>query len=457
MTARVLVVDDMSANVKLLETWLTSEYYEVISASSGPEAIEICKAGRCDIVLLDVMMSEMDGFEACRRLKSDAQTSHVPVVMVTALDQPAERARGFEAGADDFLTKPVNGIALLTRIKSLVRLKVLTDELRTRTVVARDMGFDDGTSGLLDEAIGPASILLIDDERLTHVKPLSILRKEHNVHAASDTRAILSDAAENKYDMVICNLSAAKFDGLRLCSQIRSLDACRMLPILLITSPDEEMLLQRGLEINVTDYVVRPLDIYELRARIRTQLRCKFYYDRQSASYRLAIEMATIDQLTGLHNRRHLEKHLSMLISASIRNGQTLSVLFLDVDFFKAINDTYGHDVGDEVLKELATRIKINVRSIDMVGRFGGEEFVVVLPDANATTTHVIAERLREVVDGEPFKATGTLRPLSVTVSIGMASLNGLGDSMSKILKRADQGLYEAKQDGRNKVVMIAA
>ena len=133
MTARVLVVDDVDANVKLLEARLTAEYFEVRTARSGREALEICANERADVVLLDVMMPGMDGFEVCRRLKSEPRTQHIPVIMVTALDHPSDRVRGLEAGADDFLTKPVDDIALVKRVRNLARLKMLTDEMLMRS------------------------------------------------------------------------------------------------------------------------------------------------------------------------------------------------------------------------------------------------------------------------------------------------------------------------------------
>src|ERR1700681_3207034 len=143
MTARVLVVDDVPANVKLLEARLSAEYFDVVTAMNGAEALAICERGECDIVLLDVMMPDMDGFEVCRRLKAGLTTHHLPVVMVTALDQPSDRVKGLQAGADDFLTKPVSDIALIARVRSLVRLKMVTDELRMRAVTTKEIGIRD--------------------------------------------------------------------------------------------------------------------------------------------------------------------------------------------------------------------------------------------------------------------------------------------------------------------------
>src|SRR5579871_6248318 len=140
MSARVLVVDDVPANVKLLEARLSAEYFDVLTATNGAEALDLCSRAECDIILLDVMMPDMDGFEVCRRLKSNPATHFIPVVMVTALDSPSDRVRGLDAGADDFLTKPVSDVVLIARVRSLTRLKMMTDELRMRAITSHDIG-----------------------------------------------------------------------------------------------------------------------------------------------------------------------------------------------------------------------------------------------------------------------------------------------------------------------------
>ncbi|RVH84830.1 response regulator, partial [Sinorhizobium medicae] len=143
MTARILVVDDVPANVKLLEARLVAEYFEVLTAADGHAALAICEQTSVDLVLLDIMMPHMDGFEVCERLKSSSRTAHIPVVMITALDQPSDRVRGLKAGADDFLTKPVNDLQLMSRVKSLVRLKNVSDELRLRAQTAQTIGLQE--------------------------------------------------------------------------------------------------------------------------------------------------------------------------------------------------------------------------------------------------------------------------------------------------------------------------
>src|SRR5687767_8899080 len=168
MTARVLVVDDVPANVKLLEARLSAEYFDVTSAPNGTEALSIAERGECDIVLLDVMMPDMDGFEVCRRLKSNPGTHHIPVVMVTALDQPSDRVRGLEAGADDFLTKPVSDLALIARVRSLARLKLVTDELRMRAVTSKEIGIRSPENDAVIESGRGGSVLVVDDRKSSY-------------------------------------------------------------------------------------------------------------------------------------------------------------------------------------------------------------------------------------------------------------------------------------------------
>src|SRR5437773_7945212 len=179
MSARILVVDDVPANVKLLEARLSAEYFDVMTASNGTEALALARRAECDIVLLDVMMPDMDGFEVCRRLKTDPATHHIPVVMVTALDQPSDRVRGLEAGADDFLTKPVSDIALVARVRSLARLKMVTDELRMRALTSKEIGIQDPLLAAVADAGKGGRILVVADRRSSYERIAKVLAAEH--------------------------------------------------------------------------------------------------------------------------------------------------------------------------------------------------------------------------------------------------------------------------------------
>jgi two-component system, cell cycle response regulator len=457
MSARILVVDDVSANVKLLEARLTAEYFDVVTAMSGPEALAICRAAQCDIVLLDIMMPDMDGFEVCRRLKADPTTLHIPVIMVTALDQPADRVRGLEAGADDFLTKPVSEIALLARVRSLVRLKLVSDELRMRALTSREIGIQDPLLQAISETGRHGRILLVDDRQSSYERIAATLASEHEVDVESDAHEALFHTAEGTYDVLMVSLGLENFDALRLCSQVRSLERTRSLPILILAEPEENARLLRGLEIGVNDYLVRPIDKNEMLARVRTQIRKKRFGERLRDNVQMSIEMAMTDALTGLHNRRYMEMHLATLVEQAAARGKPLTVLVLDIDYFKAINDSHGHDAGDDVLREFASRVRKSIRGIDLACRYGGEEFVIVMPETDVAVASVVAERLRRRVATEPFAIGRAGQRIEVTISIGIAALGAPDDNAGTILKRADQALYRAKRDGRNRVVADAA
>jgi two-component system cell cycle response regulator len=219
----------------------------------------------------------------------------------------------------------------------------------------------------------------------------------------------------------------------------------------------EEARLLRGLDIGVNDYITRPVDPAELLARVRTQVKRKRYVNYLRMRLEESVEMAVLDPLTSLHNRRYMNNHLTTLFDESAQSGRPISVLVIDIDYFKAVNDNYGHDVGDLVLKDFATRIRRNIRGIDLACRMGGEEFVVVMPDTDVSQAYKVAERLRVSIASEPFSAGEGLPSLDITASVGVAAFEYPEDTPEIILKRADQALYCAKRDGRNKVVADAA
>lgn len=456
MSARVLVVDDILSNVKLLEAKLSAEYFEVVTAYSGVEALAKVEEQEPDIVLLDVMMPGMDGFEVCRRIKSNPKTAHVPVVMVTALDQSSDRVAGLDAGADDFLTKPVEDSALFARVRSLVRLKMMTDELRMRETTGQSMGLVDPAE-TLNEPAPTGRIFIIEDRPELVSWFQDSLAPANEVSSADSFEEAMVRVRGGDFDLIIVSLGLRSFDGLRLCSQLRSLPEARNVPILVLVSDGDRRKLAQALEMGVNDYLLRPIDKNELIARVRTQLRKKRYQDRLRHNVQLSLEMAITDQLTGLHNRRYMSRHLDTLIAGAQKSGKPIAFVIFDIDHFKLVNDKHGHDIGDEVLKEFASRIAANVRGIDLACRYGGEEFVVVMPDTDIDFARTVAERLRQSVETTPFLISCAPNALHITISTGIAGSSGDADSAAALLRRADQALYRAKSDGRNRVVTAAA
>lgn len=457
MSARILVVDDIITNVKLLEAKLSAEYFDVVTALNGVDALAICERGEADIVLLDVMMPGMDGFEVCRRLKNGPTTAHIPVVMVTALDQPSDRLKGLDAGADDFLTKPLDDTALFARVRSLARLKSVTDELRNRAMASRRLGIADPLAAAAQETGLNGRVLLIEDRPSVVERLQTALSAFHVVETETDPQHAMLRAAEGDFDSVLISLDLNAYDGLRLCSQIRSLERTRNVSVLLMAEAEDRARVLRGLEIGAHDFLIRPIDRNELLARVRTQVRRKRFTEKLRDSVQSSMEMAVMDQLTGLHNRRFMDTRMGVMFNESAMRARSLALLVLDVDRFKLVNDSWGHDAGDEVLREFADRVRACTRGIDLVARMGGEEIVVVLPDTTLDAAKAVAERIRERVEAEAFGIHNGSRTIPVTVSIGVASRRAGDASPAEMMKRADEALYRAKADGRNRVIVANA
>lgn len=449
MSARVLVVDDQEANVRLLEAKLRAEYFDVVTATSGQAAIECAIAEQPDVILLDVMMPVLDGFETCRRLKADRRTRHIPVVMVTALDQPEDRVRGLESGADDFLTKPVDNLPLFARIRSLLRLKVLLDELRLREEKVEERGLSPVDSE--PDALQDARILLIAGEERIATHLSSKLPAQTIVDTETDPAEAIARSA-NGYDLALIDLTTKAYDALRVCARIRANSETRQMPILAIVDPDEVSRSVRALDLGVNDIVHRPVDRGELNARIWTQLRRKRYADTLRERLEDSLEMAITDPLTQLHNRRYISSRLQQIAEMVASGEANASVVIADLDHFKRVNDTYGHEAGDGVLIEFATRLRSRLRAVDLAARYGGEEFVILMPDAPLAEAAAGAERLRLGVAEAPFRLPGGAGMLDVTVSIGVAEIRP-GDDVDTVMRRADEALYRAKAAGRNCVM----
>ncbi len=454
MTARVLVVDDLRPNVKLLEAKLISEYFDVITASDGPSALEAVKEHDPDIVLLDIMMPGMDGFEVCQIIKNNPDTMHIPVVMVTALSDSSDRVRGLECGADDFLTKPVNDKALFARVRSLVRLKMLNDEWRLREETSGQLGVLKDRKLVREVDAANAQVLVVDDSQVERTKVAEILSGDEDevttVGTLAEAEAVFADI---KFELVIINLHMRNEDSLRFASHMRAREDTRNIPILMIAEEDDTERLAKGLDLGINDYVVKPMDRNELLARARTQIRRQRYQERLRDNYEASLAMALTDSLTGLYNRRYVTAHLGGMVERHLSTEKPLALLVFDIDYFKGVNDTFGHAAGDEVLVELSKRIVANLRSVDMVARMGGEEFVAVMPDTDFETGAMVADRLRRFICDTPFAVEGKPEGITISISVGLTPMDATGDDPDKLFKRADAALYFAKSQGRNEVV----
>ena len=447
----MLVVDDHLPNIRLLEAKLNSEYYDVLTAQDGLSAIDIAQKELPDIILLDVMMPGIDGFETCKRLKQSPKTGHIPIVMVTALSEVSDRVEGLRSGADDFLTKPINDLSLFARIRSLVRLKHMMDELRLRDQTGVEFGLHD-EEVLGENYMSTANVAVVDDDI---VQAQQFVKELGNLGAAvtvMDPEDAVSNILENDYDLVVVSTQMTDVDGLRLCSQIRSHEQTRLVPLLILIEEEDTQLLVKGFDMGINDCLMVPIDSNELLARADTQVRRKRYQDALKSNYQKSVSMAITDGLTNVYNRRYFDVHFKNLFDQAMLRNKPLMLLVVDIDHFKSINDEHGHQVGDEILQQVTKRMIDNVRATDLVARYGGEEFVIVMPDTMMPPAADIADRMRASMADIPFIVENGAKELHCTVSIGGAFIQ-TEDATENLLKRADSALYEAKETGRNKVI----
>lgn len=449
MTANVLVVDDLEPNVKLLEAKLLSEYYTVFTASSGMKALEMLKQNKIDVVLLDVMMPGIDGFETCRRIKADPETTHIPVLMVTALSDIEDRIKGLEAGADEFLTKPINDTPLFARVKSLSRMKTVIDELKMRNKTNAALG---ASAIEMKDDFTKTKILIINDDVIQAKNITKMMTK-----ISTEVKIITDPAQIDTFvgyipDLIIISCQLDKGDPLRIAVMIRSKEQFNHAVIMLMAEEENIPMVIKGMELGINDYFIYPVDENELIARLRTQLKRKQYQDNLRDELEQSVNLSIKDGLTAVFNRHYFDIHINQVIRKSVESIRPLSLMMFDIDHFKMVNDTYGHQCGDEILKTFTNTLKSMFRVTDLISRYGGEEFSVLLSDTPLNQAMNIAERVRLAIESLNFKIPNQETILKKTTSIGVSEYKN-GESVEEFIGRTDKALYEAKETGRNKVV----
>lgn len=459
MSGRILVVDDIATNRMILRSKLAASYYEVVQAENGLEALQKAVSEQPDLILLDILMPDIDGFEVCRRLKATAQTAHIPVIIVTSLDSSGDRLRGLECGADDFLTKPINDLALFSRVRNALRAKFMLDELRLRDRTSRDLGLGDlAADGAEFTPMACANVALVaSTARMANGwRDMVAGQPDMRLTICADEASVLEINRADLPDVFVIHSRPGPFgDGLRLVSHLRARPWSRHVPVILVVPEGDLATAGKGLDLGANDYVFDPVEPAELIVRLNGQIRRKQVSDQLRNNVTDTLKLAVTDPLTGLYNRRYAKLHLAKITDRARENRKGFALMVLDIDDFKQVNDRYGHAVGDAVLKEFARRIQENLRGVDLVSRIGGEEFLVAMPDTTEAQAKTASERLRCLIEKTPFEALDSAQALSITVSIGVT----LGDpdcpDVDGLIREADKALYASKSDGRNMVTVF--
>lgn len=451
MSALILLVDDHEKNIALLKTKLANEFYNVITASNAYEALLLVKQRNPDLIILDVMMPGMDGFELCRRLKSDIATAHIPVIMLTALHSTSDRLRGLEAGADDFLTKPTNDVVFFARTKSLVRMKLLLDELRLRDKSAAQIEGKFNEHNSFTTNVAGARVLLIDEDSVQANVLSGKIAELYQVEVSDDYEAAPELAKNGNFDVILINSTISGMEGLRLASHLKGHGDTRHIPVIIMVYEERVQTMLKALEFGINDYLLLPVEHHEMMARIKTQVRRRKYQEALRNSYIGDASPTLKDALTHLYNRKFMDVHLEGLVEQSTRFGKPLTMIMVDIDHMSALNQNYGRSVGDELLQSLSKVLVRSIRTADFAARFNGEEFIILLPYTDLLSASVVTDRIRKTVEATLFPVDHEIHALNVTVSIGAAQLKKNEGSVD-FFKRVESSVETAKQGGRNQV-----
>ncbi|MFO0744167.1 MAG: response regulator [Myxococcota bacterium] len=444
---RVLIVDDEPANVRLMKMKLHGELFEVITAMNGPDAIEKAELEHPDIILLDVMMPGIDGFEVTRRLKARPDTRGIPIVLVTALDGVDHKARGFQVGADEFLNKPVNTHELLARIRSMVQLKRFRDQLAVR-VSPRVEAAEAPTDPEVRSSRG--QILVIEDSirdaRLT-TQMLELEGYEVTLaRSVAEARAVM---AAHAFELVILDVMLPDADGRDLLGDIRGGQASPPQVLVSTALGDIETRLS-SLALGVDDFLVKPVHARELELRVQALVRKKRNMDRLVVRVNDAVTAAQTDELTGLFGRAYVMPFLAAELERARVQRYPVTVVLLDVDDFKRHNDHRGHPGGDEVLRLVAHGLREGLRCTDVAARYGGDEFIAVLPYTGTREAEAALSELRRVI------ADHDLGLPAIGVSIGgVVVAPGTWDA-EHLVALADRELYRAKALGKDQTSLTS-
>ena len=477
MPGRILVVDDVATNRIVMKVKLCASRYDVVCAASGAEALTIAQAGGIDAIIMDMVMPGASGAEICRALRADPATRGIPVVLITAVDDPATRVEGLEAGADDFLTRPVDEVALLARVRSLLRSREEERDFEARggwlggemdlggAGAARTLPMADnvmpfprskhgvGPTAQRAQPPVPGRVALLDsdpavaDALSTLLSPAFLTRP-----AVLTADEALAQGAGEAADVFLIDADlGGRNEGMRLMSELRSRPPTRRAACVILMPPGESDRAANALDLGAADVVHRPLLSRELAVRLRTQLARKQRGDQMRDALEQGLRLAVVDPLTGLYNRRYGLHHLERVAARCRSQAKPAGVILMDLDHFKTVNDVHGHPVGDRVLTEVAQVMRANLRVEDLVCRIGGEEFLAVLPDATLEQVYAVAERLRGAIADLclPLRNGFTLR---VTTSLGITALEERDDAGPRALDRADRALYDAKRGGRDRI-----
>ncbi|SPH22290.1 Response regulator PleD [Ascidiaceihabitans donghaensis] len=461
MHGKILVIDPISTNRIVLKVKLSTAHYSVVQAGSISDALTAIKRTVPDVILTAQELPDGDATSLIERVRKSRQMRDVPMIAFQNEGSNAARLDLLAAGFDDVIAKPFDDVLLLARVRSLVRVCNSAAEWKLRDDTSRALGLAEAPTAFEHAARATimssnTTIAKVWTHQLSSLVgiTLDMAKPQNGLGPTCDT------ANGKEPDVFILDMGRENApEMLRMLAEIRSHSRTRHSGVLVVQSNKDADLASQALDLGASDIMTEGFAAQEMALRIQTLVKRKHIADRLRATVRTGLEAAVCDPLTGLHNRRYAMPHLARIAENAQRSGKPFAVMVADMDYFKHINDVYGHATGDVVLVETAQRLRENLRAVDLVARIGGEEFLVVMPGVGLRNARLAATRLCELIGCAPFQQPDGSGPLTATISIGLAigdastfERYGAGNVAAGLLDQADKALYHAKELGRNQV-----
>ena len=463
MAGDILIIDSVATNRIVLKVKLLAAQYRVRPCASLSEAKQEIAMAPPDLIILDNGTGGASIQRFCKIMQSNPLTEIIPIIVTGGFATPKDRVTALEGGADDVLAKPFDDHILQARIRSLLRARDARQELRMREGTRNALGFKEAASGFSAPSQIVVTALGFDDR--IDLWDLPKLLKNTQLTTASISDLVGRQNEQTHADLFVLDFRSGLPEDTvlyRLLSELRSQSGTRRAAILALLPPNARHAAAMGLDLGANDIICAEISIAEIRHRCAVLIRAKHEADVLRYTVENGLKAAITDTLTGLFNRRYALPYLARLSEESRLSGCEFAIMVLDIDHFKSINDTFGHKVGDEVLRQVARRLQDNLRAVDLLARIGGEEFLIAIPNSDVVHARTAAERLCHLIGDTPFFIGSHQEEIRVTMSVGVSLSDGhsnttMNDDLSEIVNKADIALYQAKTGGRNKVSLSAA
>ncbi len=441
---KILIVDDEPLNIKLMAAMLSEFNYEIYTAPDGIEAINQVYADPPDLILLDIMMPKMDGYEVTRKLKADPQTQHIPIILATSLEGANLKTIGHEAGADDFLNKPINITELQSRVKSLLSLKEYNDRIRHLKNTALD--FSEHEEPILLKGVESQSVIVaLGNQKEAKLVDMCLYGQPFKMKKIKNFKDTVACAENEPIDLIMLDLNLTRGGDPLIGKRLEDIHKDRHVQILAICGSGDLDADLGDIVGWADDFLIRPVNVHELRARVKALLKKKSLYDTFYANANEDIHSVVIDRLTGLYNRGYFEHFLHREIRKTHRYGVPVTLIVLKMSRLHHAGDRRGDPARESELEQLGNIMKNHIREVDIGARYSENRFALVLPNTDIEGANIVLKRIKKLIREQfPEKDVNVRQQ---RLDIGLAGCPGDGGNVTELVDKAERNVSSVYDD----------